>query len=709
MCGIVAVLARRSERHAPDPQAVLRDLERAAGLVGSARAALTGGSGAVAAAIEALEEGAAVLEGADWALRGTPGLACLLAEPVLAVVGRVSVAAGPVTEVLEDLEVGLDAGTIVVEPGSQEALNAAVLQVKDALWAIRQDRVQMARAVADLAPWAADGACALGPAALEGLWAVAVCLGSLDRLEVRGRDSAGLHVLVADHGLDLGSAEIQALVGARASDPLFTSMAVRTPEGCLSLVYKAAAEIGELGDNVKALRAAVRADALLARALSSSSDARCTVMGHTRWASVGAISQPNAHPLNSDEVGRPAAPYVVAALNGDVDNHAELRIAESLSLPTEVTTDAKVIPTLISRRLADGAGLDEAFCSCAGRFAGSVAIAVSTASAPDEVRLAVRGSGQSLYVGLAEDAFVVASEPYGVVEETARYVRMDGGENTEGELTVLRRDAAGLLSGMQRRRYSGEEMPLAETDVVTASITTRDIDRGGFSHFLLKELWEAPASFRKTLRGRIVAGDAGRLAVRLGEEVLPAAVVSGLADGRIRKVLVIGQGTAAVAGQAAAAAIARCLPALAVRALPATELSGFALHDDMGDTLIVAISQSGTTTDTNRTVDLARARGAFVIAVVNRRHSDLTTKARGVLYTSDVRGVEMSFASTKAFYSQVAAGWLLAVGLGQASGSGDAALADRLLRSLRDLPDALAKVLERRDEIGRIAAALAPP
>ena len=99
---------------------------------------------------------------------------------------------------------------------------------------------------------------------------------------------------------------------------------------------------------------------------------------------------------------------------------------------------------------------------------------------------------------------------------------------------------------------------------------------------------------------------------------------------------------------------------LKVDAVPATELSGFGLRSSMSDTLVVAISQSGTTTDTNRTVDLVRSRGAKVVAIVNRRGSDLTDKADGVLYTSDGRDVEMSVASTKAFYAQVAAGVLLA-------------------------------------------------
>src|SRR3546814_13011292 len=105
----------------------------------------------------------------------------------------------------------------------------------------------------------------------------------------------------------------------------------------------------------------------------------------------------------------------------------------------------------------------------------------------------------------------------------------------------------------------------------------------------------------------------------------------------------------------------------------------FGLRDDMSDTLVLAISQSGTTTDTNRTVDLVRGRGAKVLAIVNRRGSDLTDKADGVLYTSDGRDVEMSVASTKAFYAQIAAGFLLAWAIAEeVGGTVDPALTSAL-------------------------------
>ena len=142
-------------------------------------------------------------------------------------------------------------------------------------------------------------------------------------------------------------------------------------------------------------------------------------------------------------------------------------------------------------------------------------------------------------------------------------------------------------------------------------------------------------------------------------------------------------------------------------AVVATEFSGFQLRDDLSDTLVVAISQSGTTTDTNRTSDLARARGAAVVAIVNRRNSDLVDKSDGVLYTSDGRDVEMAVPSTKAFYAQIAAGYLLAIAiadeLGASRGTPDAGAVHEILDALRALPDAMTKVLALQSTIAGIA------
>jgi len=690
MCGIVAILRRPSGR--PPPTAA----EISAGLT-AANVAM----GDTATLVDA----AAALEGVDAALRGTPGTRALLDSNELVPV--LEAALSLVGDRVAELEASLDAGELRLSPDRLEAVNAALMRIKDASWSVGHDRIPAARAVASLA-WPGAGA-----ATLDAYASIHSALSSIDRLEVRGRDSAGLHVLVSGHGLDLEGDEVRRLLQGRTTDALFPSMAVRTPGGHLAFVYKAAAEIGELGDNTRALRTALGADPLLQLALTADT-ARACVLGHTRWASVGIISQANAHPLNQEEDGDTGGPYVAAALNGDVDNYADLIAAAGLQIPAAFTTDAKVIPALVSRRLRDGAGLRDAFRATVASFEGSTAVGAVAADAPDRLLLALRGSGQALYVGLAEDAFVVASEPYGLVEETSRYLRMDGEASPAaggeaGQVLVLDAAGAGTVEGITRSAYDGTPLPVSAEEVRTAEITTRDIDRGGFSHFLLKEITEAPASFRKTLRGKI-AGEGSELRVVLGDDTLPPGLRARLRSGAVRRVRVIGQGTAVVAGQSLATALSVWLAGtgIAVDALPATELSGFGLDDDMGDTMVVAISQSGTTTDTNRTVDLVRARGAAVVAIVNRRDSDLTQRADGVLYTSDGRDVEMAVPSTKAFYAQVAAGFLLALAVADEAGCADRRRASELLAALRELPAAMDVVLARRPVIGAAAARHAP-
>ncbi|MGH9155903.1 MAG: SIS domain-containing protein [Acidimicrobiales bacterium] len=683
-------MRRPSRRVPPSAAEVLAGLDLACAAAGSA---------------EFLVEAAEGLEATATLLGGVPGLVALLGDPgLVAAVGR---RADEVDTAVAGLEAALDAGDAQPPAGELEVLNAALVRVKDAAWALRQDRLGRAAAVAALAGPAP------GLAAVAAYASIQTALSAIDRLEVRGRDSAGVHVLVDGHGLDLDAPEMLAQLGPRTADRLFASLAVRCPEGRLAFVYKAAAEVGELGDNTARLRAAVAGDDLLRRALAAP-EAQALVLGHTRWASVGIISQANTHPVNSEEEGAGGPrPYVVAAVNGDVDNHAQLVASAGLRIAPEVTTDSKVIPVLISRGLAAGRTPESGFLEAVNRLEGSVAVAAAVGSAPDRLLLALRGSGQALNIGLAEDAFVVASEAYGIVEDTSCYVRLDGEGTVDGglpgQVVILDAARAGELAGLDRRGYDGRPLAVDGAEVQTAEITTRDIDRRGFPHFLLKEIAEAPSSFRKTLRGKVVEED-GLLAVRLGDTTLPSDLRRRLADGSIRKVVVTGQGTAAVAAQGLAAVYAMVAPAcdLVVESMLATELSGFGLDDDMTDTLVVAVSQSGTTTDTNRTVDLVRSRGAAVVAIVNRRNSELVERADGVLYTSDGRDVEMAVPSTKAFYAQVAAGALLAVALADRTGRGDRRRASELLAGLRELPAAMEVVLAGRDAIAEAAQRVCP-
>jgi glucosamine--fructose-6-phosphate aminotransferase (isomerizing) len=703
MCGIVAVMRRGIDRPAPLAPAVLASAEEAREITASAPTDLT-------ALPAALDRAAALLAEIDEDLRGAPGLRFLIeASETAPALDKII---GGIEDEVAVIEAAFDRAAATLPdstPGAEmESVNAGLIRLKDLCWAIRHDRLQTAAEVASLAGPSAS------PAAIEAYAAIETALSALDRLELRGRDSSGLHVLVDGHGLDLDDPATAGMLAARGADRLFTSGSVRHPLGLLAFVYKAASEIGRLGDNGRALRSAIAADDLLRMSLQAAG-VTVMVLGHTRWASVGLINEANAHPLNHEEqrAERRDAPYVVGALNGDVDNYRDLVERYSLSIADEITTDAKVIPALVSRRLDTGSTLEEAFRATVSEFDGSVAIGAAAAQSPTRLMLAMRGSGQALYVGVSPGQFVVASEPYGVVEECPRALRMDGESTVDGgghrvppgQIVILDATLAGQEAGITRMSYDGSPLPVAAGEFRTAEITTRDIDLRGYPHFLRKEIEESPVSLRKTLRGRVKQVD-GHLSVKLPPETLPPRVAERLADGSIRHVVVIGQGTAAIAGLGVAAALSEALAptGLSVRALPATELSGFEMTSDMADVLAVAVSQSGTTTDTNRTVDLIRSRGAAVIAIVNRRGSDLSHKADGVFYTSDGRDVEMSVASTKAFYAQVAAGQLLGLALADAAGCGNPARAHELLSGLVALPEAMAQVLVQEAHIAELAA-----
>ena len=189
-------------------------------------------------------------------------------------------------------------------------------------------------------------------------------------------------------------------------------------------------------------------------------------------------------------------PYVIGALNGDVDNHHDLVRQDGRDLHAAITTDAKVIPALVSRQMSQGHDLGGAFRRTVTRFEGSVAIGAASTARPDQLALALRGSGQALYVGFAEDTFVVASEPYGVVEDCDRYLRLDGEtpgnpdnpSGSRGQVVLLSRDDAGELTGVARAAYDGTALPVEEADLTMAEVTTRDIDRGDYPHYLLKEI-----------------------------------------------------------------------------------------------------------------------------------------------------------------------------------------------------------------------------
>ena len=595
--------------------------------------------------------------------------------------------------------------------------------LKDVAWCLDKEILENIHAIRYLTKGLDPEACRCGLSLYKRINAV---LNSLDRLEVRGRDSAGISILatLTRSQFEIFSARIkdQGLsdrIKTRSNHQVLSNNSISisettAPEGTplvsISLVYKFAAEIGALGDNIAFIRNQIRTDHIL-QMLSGSPMEAVSVSAHTRWASVGDITEANCHPLDNT----PTDPEILksgiihACLNGDIDNYLELKTeyeARYDKIHPAINSDTKLIPLQIEHHLKQGADIEEAFRLSLNEFHGSHAITLQTDLAPGKIFLAQKGSGQAIFVGLAPDHYIAASELYGVVEETASYIKLNGED--KGQIVVLDQHAAGGIEGIRSFYYDNTPIQLTQADVLNSQITSRDIDRQDFPHYFLKEISESGRSVEKTMENRFKAdGQTGLNIVSLDRSVIPEALEEAVTSGTIQKIFFIGQGTAGVAAQGCADLLSHYLGEhrLEIRALKSSEMSGFCIVDNgdsrkaMTDTLVVAISQSGTTTDTNRTVDMVKACGAMAISIVNRRDSDLTFKTDGVLYTSSGRDIEMSVASTKAFYSQLTAGAILGLCLADLLNTRTPEYISREIDTLTGLPDKMQTVLAMKEAI----------
>ncbi len=624
-----------------------------------------------------------------------------------------------------------------------EIINSRMILMRDILWELEKDILNNVDKVADLS--GEDILPSFNPAAFKNYSSLNFVMNSLDRLEVRGRDSAGIQVsytLPDRVSMDDVLAKLKqkglyddflkrTCPGDLANGSIAVShdMGIEETPVSVSFTYKTFSIIGELGKNVAALRKDVTHDAIL-HEFACRDTLFETSLAHTRWASVGSITEENCHPLNNFTLTAPnnvkVYPHygpgqwsINVVLNGDIDNYQSLRKAleggEDLIAP-EITTDTKIIPLFIERFLQQGHDLAEAFRLAVSDFEGSHAIAMTSDAEPGKVFLALKGSGQAVYIGIADDAYIFSSELYGLIERTPLFVKMDGERSSDpddpgqsGQIFILDQSGGGHLAGMRAFYYDGTPFILTEDHIQRAEMTTRDIDRRDYPHFFLKEISESSRSVRKTMQGKYRFAENGKVIFNFGEDILPQSIRQALLNHEIRHIVVIGHGTAAVAGAAIADGWERYLKGtqIKVETKIASELSGFSLQEDLSDTLVIPITQSGTTTDTNRAVAMARERGAAVIAIVNRRQSDITAKSHGVFYTSDGRDIEMSVASTKAFYSQIVAGHLLGLGFAQILQTlPDHVIADEL-HNLETAPEAMERAMTQQDNIKRSVALLA--
>ncbi|HOW56910.1 MAG TPA: hypothetical protein PKZ12_02830, partial [Smithellaceae bacterium] len=414
-------------------------------------------------------------------------------------VAALAVIAGEMKQLLADEEKLLDKQTTVINSVELEIINSRLLLIKDIGWMLEYDILSNLQKV--LALTGAADTSLVKPASFRKYRKLNLLLNALDRLEVRGRDSAGIQLTFTIND-EKEMTEINRIIcqnkwledyqrRTQKGDLINHSIAIAASPNngagktSITFTYKTFSVVGELGRNVAQLRNDIQND----RILQCFADAETfceTALAHTRWASVGSISEDNCHPVNNFTTNQGLSVYplypgtaaeINVVLNGDIDNYPALRQdleAGAAMIAPQITTDTKIIPLQIEKYLQAGENLTCAFRLAVNDFAGSHAIAMTSNLEPGKTFLALRGSGQSIYVGISNDQYLFSSELYGVVEVMPHFLRMNGEAGhgaAAGQIFVLDQDGGGS-QGISAFFYDGAIMQLTDDELQTAEITT---------------------------------------------------------------------------------------------------------------------------------------------------------------------------------------------------------------------------------------------
>jgi glucosamine--fructose-6-phosphate aminotransferase (isomerizing) len=394
-------------------------------------------------------------------------------------------------------------------------------------------------------------------------------------------------------------------------------------------------------------------------------------LGHTRWATHGRPSEANAHP-HADCSGS-----LVVVHNGILETYLALKerlLAEGHRFRSE--TDTEVIAHLVESYVATGLSLAAAARAALREIRGAYALGILAASAPRQLIVAKHGAG-AVVVGLGEGEIHVASDVPALLPHTRDVIVLE-----DGEMAVITPTEVRLTS------LDGRLVDRAPTRITWDANMA---EKGGYRHFMLKEIFEQPRAVTESFLGRI---DFERGAVNLPEARLDADLVR-----RVQRVVLVACGTSYHAALVGRIMIER-LAALPAEVAIASEFR----YSDLvlgPETLVVAVSQSGETADTMGAVKAARQRHAPVLAITNVVGSAIARESDGVLYTH--AGPEIGVASSKTFTATLTACYLLAVALGRSRGNLTEVDGRKRMEDLLEVPRLMKEALD----LDGTAAALA--
>ena len=390
-------------------------------------------------------------------------------------------------------------------------------------------------------------------------------------------------------------------------------------------------------------------------------------VGHTRWATHGAPSDVNSHP----QVSRSGKIAVVH--NGIIENYAELKaflMNQGVSFTSE--TDTEVVAQLIEY-FYDG-DLLQAVGRVLHRIQGAYALGILCADCPDQI-IAVR-KDSPLILGYGEGCNFIASDVTAILRHTRRVGYME-----DGELAVLTRE------GVQC--YNHLMQPI-EKEIVTVDWEIDAAEKGGYEHFMFKEIMEQPEALRRCLSPRIREGEAVFEDFSLSKDFLQ----------NMRRIYIVACGSSYHVGMVGKYHLER-LTRIPVEVALGSE---FRYMDPIVDehTLVIVISQSGETLDTMAALREARRLGGHILSIVNVVGSSIARESDQVLYTW--AGPEIAVATTKAYTTQLALLSLLALWLGKRLGTVPEKDCREMVAAFRELPGKMEEVLSHRDDIQYFAS-----
>ena len=393
-------------------------------------------------------------------------------------------------------------------------------------------------------------------------------------------------------------------------------------------------------------------------------------IGHTRWATHGRPSDDNAHPHTYEGVA--------VVHNGIIENHLRLKAAlKEKGHRFSSETDSEVFAHLIAAELRQGRGLVDAVRAAVTQVRGTWALAVVSEKEPD--RIVVTRDAQPMVLGVSQGQAFVASDVPALLDHTREVVFLD-----DGDVAVL------TASGAAVTDRAGKPV---ERKVTHIEWSAGMAEKGGYKHFMLKEIYEQPRAVADTLRGRLLRSE--------GSVHLDGWSLSADEARALHRMTVLGCGTSFHAGLAGRWMI-ETLARLPVDVELASE---FRYRDPIIEPgqLAVAISQSGETLDTLAAMREARARGAKTMTICNVVGSAMTREAGFTTLTN--AGPEIGVASTKAFTTQLVALYLVALKLGILRGRVDAAQAQEHLLHLAEMPKLVEETLKVDAEVQKVARA----